>query len=394
MKNESVAVLDIRSFEVTFLIGAKGVNGTFVFRGSKSEKYEGYTTDGFLDAESFRRAISRAVSSVLQNYDGKINGVYVGVPSAFTSVYTKGHTISFPSKRKITSQETDALYEAGLSELMASGRYIRRSEMYFSLGDNRKYFSAESLYGAHTSSLKGALCYYFTTEAFFGEVNPLLERLGFSSISYLPQTLAQAIYLLPEKAREGYAFLLDIGFLSSSVSVIYGNGVVHEESFDFGTGQILLSLMEEFSVEYEKAEEILSSANISGGAVSRELMWTDAEGNSYPVARINDVIKFGLDGICEKVDAFFAKYYRDKSVPGFAQSPLSLTGEGACAITGAAEHISKRLARMTEIVNPDVPYYDKPMYSSRIALLDGALSEQKRKGLRNKILNIFGGKRK
>lgn len=56
MKNESVAVLDIRSYEVTFLIGAKGVNGTFVFRGSKSEKYEGYTTEGFLDVESFCQA--------------------------------------------------------------------------------------------------------------------------------------------------------------------------------------------------------------------------------------------------------------------------------------------------------------------------------------------------
>lgn len=394
MKNESVAVLDIRSFEVTFLIGARGVNGTFVFRGSKSEKYEGYTTDGFLDEESFRRAVSAAVGSVLQNYDGKINGVYVGVPSAFTSVYTKGHTISFPSKRKITSQETDALYEAGLAELLASGKYIRRSEMYFSLGDNRKYFSADGLYGAHSSSLKGALCYYFASDAFYGAVNPLLEGLGFTSIEYMPQTLAQAMYLLPEKAREGYAFLLDVGFLSSSVAVIYGNGVVHEESFDCGAGHILLSIMEELSVDYETAEEILFSANISGGAVAKDLTWTDSEGNAYSVARINDVVKFGLDGICEKVDAFFVKYYRDKSVPGFAQSPLSLTGEGGCVIKGAAEHISKRLGRMTEIVNPDVPYYDKPMYSSRIALLVAALSENERKGLRNKIFNIFGGKRK
>ena len=42
MKNESVAILDIRSSEVSFLLGAKGVNGTFVFSGMHSEKYEGY----------------------------------------------------------------------------------------------------------------------------------------------------------------------------------------------------------------------------------------------------------------------------------------------------------------------------------------------------------------
>lgn len=100
MSNESVAVLDIRSYEVTFLIGAKGVNGTFVFRGSRSEKYEGYSSDGFLDAASFRNAVISAVTSVSQNYEGTIKEIYVGVPAAFTKVYTKGHTISFPSKRK------------------------------------------------------------------------------------------------------------------------------------------------------------------------------------------------------------------------------------------------------------------------------------------------------
>ena len=49
MNNEKVAVLDIRSLNVTFLIGCKGVNGTFIECGNKSEKYGGYTTEGFLD---------------------------------------------------------------------------------------------------------------------------------------------------------------------------------------------------------------------------------------------------------------------------------------------------------------------------------------------------------
>jgi len=393
MRNESVAVLDIRSFGVTFLIGSRGVNDTFVFRGSKSEQYEGYASSEFLDKDSFRQAVSSAVSSVMQNYKGKIDGIYVGVPSAFTSVYTKGQTISFPSKRKITAQEVDVLFEAGLSELLAKGRFICRSPMYFSLGDNRKYFSEKSVYGSVSSCLQGALSYYFATEDFYDTVDPLLTELGFSKIEYVPQMLAQALNLLPEKARDGYAFLLDTGFLSSSVAVVYGNGIVHEESFDCGTGHIIMSLMEAFEVEYEKAEEILNAANISGGSIPKDLQWTDSEGVGYPVAKINDVIKFGLDGICEKVDAFFAKYYKDKSVPGFAQSPLSLTGEGCGAIKGAAEHISKRLGRLTQMICPDVPYYDKPSYSSRIALLTLALTHSETQGKHKKFKNLFGGKR-
>ena len=57
MKKQSVAILDIRSNEVSFLLGSKGVNGTFDYRGSFTEKYEGYCTEGFFDEESFRRAV-------------------------------------------------------------------------------------------------------------------------------------------------------------------------------------------------------------------------------------------------------------------------------------------------------------------------------------------------
>ena len=46
MSRKSVAVLDVRSASVTVLIGERGVNNTFVFKGIHSEAY-----DGFADAE-------------------------------------------------------------------------------------------------------------------------------------------------------------------------------------------------------------------------------------------------------------------------------------------------------------------------------------------------------
>ena len=393
MRNESVAVLDIRSYEVTFLIGSRGVNGTFVFLGSRSEKYEGYSSEGFFDVASFRSAVISAVTSVRQSYEGTIREICVGVPAAFTQVHTKGHTISFPSRRKISAQEIDALYESGLSEILASGHFIRRSDMYFALGDNRKYFDASDLYGIPTASLKGALCYYFASDDFYDAVDSVLKELGFERVEMIPQSLVQAYYLLPERKRDGYALFLDAGFLSSSVSVVYGNGIVHEESFDCGAGYILIALMQGLGVDYGTAEEILASANVSGGAVSKDLMWTDGSGEAYPVREIKEIVKCGLDDLCERVDNFFERYYRDKSTMNFASSPLSVTGEGIGGIGGAAEHIAKRLGRMTRVVYPDLPYYDKPVFSSRIALLSAALSERKKRGLFGRIFNIFGGKK-
>ncbi|MBQ9728768.1 MAG: cell division FtsA domain-containing protein [Clostridia bacterium] len=394
MRNESVAVLDIRSYEVTFSLGEKGVNDTFVSCGSCSERYEGYSTKGFFDEDSFRRAVIATITSVRQTHEGIINEIYVGVPAAFVSVKTKGHTISFTKKRKISAQDVDALFDSGLDELMSPQECIRRSNMYFTFGDNRKYFSEKELYGVPTNLLKGALCYYFADDQFYATVTAVLKDLGVLAVHFIPSTLAQALYLLPEKRREGYAVLLDVGFLNTSISVVYGNGIVHEETFDCGQGTILVELMEALDVDYETAQDMLASANVSGGSVPKDLFWTDErEEHSYSLQGINDVIKRGLDVLCEHIESFFLKYYREKT-SALSGKSVCITGEGVVGIGGATEHISKRLNRLVEIVCPDLPYYDKPSCSSKVALMSIALSDRKKCGLFYRIFNTLGGKKK
>lgn len=395
MRNESVAILDIRSDEVFFSLGAKGVNGTFLISNSHAEKYEGFSVGGFFDGSSLRKAVSDSLNAVRQNYGGKIRSVYVGVPSAFVTLVTKGHTLSFSSKRKVVPADIEYLYESGWNELALGGRCIRRSSMYFSLGDNRRYFSADDLYGIATTSLKGGLCYYCVTETFYSEVTAILHELGIDEVQFIPSTLAQAVYLLPDKKREGYAFLLDVGFTTSSFSVVYGNGIVHEETFDFGVGTVLVALMEELDVDLATAEEILSSSNISGGSVPNDLLWASDFGNvQFPVRLLNDVIKSSLDNLCEQIDCFFEVHYKDKNTSGLSINPISLTGEGISAIKGSKEHISKRLSRLTEVVVPDLPYFDKPSFSSRIALLNTAIADAEKRGWWKRIFNGFGGKKK
>ena len=189
--------------------------------------------------------------------------------------------------------------------------------------------------------------------------------------------------------------MLDFGFLTTSVSVLYGDGIVHEETFDCGVATILVALMQQLGVEYSIAEEILFSANISGGALSEDLRWTtDQDDRSFLVAEINEIIKCSLDILCEGVDDFFSRYYKDKTAPVLMANPISITGEGISAFKGAAEHISKRLNRMTEIVAPGLPYYDKPTFSSRISLLNMATQEMKNENLIQRIFSVFGGKKK
>ncbi len=396
MRNESVAILDIRSNEVTFLLGARGVNGTFVFKGSRSEKFSGYSIEkGFSDVESFQRAVDNAVASVRKNYDGEIREVFVGVPPSEITVLTKGHSNAYPNKRKICLPDIEALYESGLEQLMGTGRCIRRSNMYFTLGDNRKYFTKEDLYGISTTMLKGALSYYFTSVEFYENINNLLKTIGFEQIYLIPSTLAQAVYLFPQRNREGYAFLLDVGYSTSSITVIYGNGIVHEESLNCGIERILLRLKEKFSINDSVAIEMLTSANVSGGILQEGATWTSAQSDTpYLMQEINEEIKYGLDFLCEGISVFFDKRYKEKDALGLGFNPIGITGEGVGYVKGIGEHVSKQLNMLTQIVYPDLPYYDKPMFSSRISLLDMAIADKEKQGFMYKIFNYLGGRRK
>ena len=73
-----------------------------------------------------------------------------------------------------------------------------------------------------------------------------LGEFFFKEIVYLPTSLAEATYLLGKKERAGYAILLDVGYLTSTVSVVYGNGIVHEKSFTSGIAEIKVSKRVEF----------------------------------------------------------------------------------------------------------------------------------------------------
>lgn len=387
MKNERVAVLDVRSFEVNFLIGTKGFNDSFVICGEATEEYEGYSADGFLDEGAFVQAVHSVVNSVLKTYKGKLDKIYVGTPSAFVQVRTVGQNLPFSRRRKISPAEVEMLFDCGQNEIAAQGRYIRHSAMYFAIGNTNKYFSEDELYGTPSSSLRGGLCYYFAKESFCLAVERALGEFFFKEIVYLPTSLAEATYLLGKKERAGYAILLDVGYLTSTVSVVYGNGIVHEKSFTSGIAEIIFYLIKRFDLTPEKAEKVLSCANIAVGDDGLDEPWTDDENVSIPVAMINDVIEYGVDQICDKVNRFLVEHYKNRELV-LPNNTIWVTGEGVDGIKGICDHISRRLEKTVEPLCPDLAYNDKPSQSSKIALLAMAISDRRKK----KAFKLLGGK--
>ena len=389
MKNERVAILDIRSFEITFLIGTKGFNSSYVICGEATEEYEGYSAQGFLDENAFEQALKSAVFSVLKTYRGRLDKIYVGTPSPFVCLRTIGQNLPFSKRRRISPMDVERLFDYGQNEVAETGRCIRRSAMYFAIGNNNKYYAGEEFYGTHSAALRGGLCYYFADEDFCRLVEKALDEFNFSEVVFLPTALAQAEYLLSKRQRAGYAVLVDVGYLTSTLSIVYGDGIVHEKSFTSGVAEIIYYLSNRFGLDVDEAENVLSCANIAVGDDRLDAPWVSEKGISIPVAMINDVIEYGVDQLCDHINRFLDERYKNKDEI-LTNNTIWLTGEGVDKIKGIADHMSRRLEKNIKILSPDLAYNDRPSQSSRLALLAMAISDKQKK----KRLKFFGGKRR
>ena len=105
MRSNCVAILDIRSAEMTAVVGERGVNGTFIIKSKYSCAYDGYAEGELLDVENFISSVADVVKSTLSGGSG-IKSFYVGVPGEFIKLVNADKAISFHSAKK--SQQATA----------------------------------------------------------------------------------------------------------------------------------------------------------------------------------------------------------------------------------------------------------------------------------------------
>ena len=388
MAQKSVAVLDVRSSDVTVFVGERSVNRTFVFKANRTEQYSGYENGQFFTGEgdnSLSLAITRAIAAVEQVCGERIRMLYVGVPGDFTKVISKSQDLGLPKKRKITERDVMQLIETG-KETVKGYRFMRASSMIYVTNDQQRVIDPV---GISTTGLTGCISYYYCSEYFCSAIEDILKERKIS-VKYLPTQFAMASYLIPSETRDECALFLDAGYLASTLCIVLGNGIIEQGSFWAGEGQIAYLIMERLNVPYEVAVSLLHRVNLCGkpaGEEEREQFIYRGNSFEYSPALLVETVEEGLDKVCEKAEAFLEEFDERE----LDYKPLYISGEGLAGIRGAAEHISKRLNRLLEPIVPELPYYNKPAMSSRVALLDMACDDNRKSGLMYRIFNGFGG---
>lgn len=374
MRSRYVAVLDVRSSEITAVVGERGVNNTFIIKSKFTCSYDGYAEGELLDKESFISAISGLVRNTLAS-SGGLKTFYVGVPGEFLKIINTDKVITFQSAKKIHKYDLQTLARMSAPASDKEWRTIRNSCAYYVLSDKRKLINPV---GAVSDSLQGKFSFFKCNGVFIECLTQAFKKFGnIKDLNLIPAPLAEVLYLIEPEKRDECAVLFDLGYISSTYSVVLGNGILYSESFSVGIGHVAFYLMDELDIPFEVATTFLSTVNLNAKEKLESLEECIYDGKTYSFSTetLRDKIKEGLDLVCETIEVC-RQNFSGRNIDG---KPIFITGEGVNTVRGAIDHISGRLVKSVEIISPRVPYYDKPQFSSVFSLLDMALTDESEK---------------
>ena len=370
MRKKQVAVIDVGSSTITAVIGERGINRTFIIKGRYEFEYDGFSDGVFFDEDKLKRILFTVADRIKKTSKNTIDTVYVGVPGEFTKVFVKESQISFSKKKKIQEQDVDTLFEAAFVITSTKYTLINRSAIVYELDDFRRLANPV---GSISEILKGKLSFVLCSNYFIEAVKPALQSAGIAHVECVSSALAQALYLIEAETRDRIAIVTDVGYITTTFSIIQGDGILYQKTFSYGGGYITAAITDNLSVDFELAEKLKRQVSLSSLPSSSGYNLLDGEnGQFYSVEEVKNTIIKSLDVLCEEIsDCMEGSGY---NVPEYV--PIMITGGGITYIRGAKEHLSGRLGAIVEILAPKVPLMDQPTESTILSLMELALTQQ------------------
>lgn len=375
MAYKGVTVLDIGSSAITALIGEKGVNGTFSLKGQSTVPYEGFSEGHFFDEKNLEGAILEAVTDAFESSEITSNEVYVSVPGVFISLDNKKYKIAFGKSRKISQKDVDKLFEDGKSGVKKDGyEIIGSTEIYFALDDSRKVLNPVGV----TSSILGGAITYISCEKYFADlIRAILSKCGVKTVNFVYVGQAEAEYLLTREERDFPSLILDVGYITSEISLHYGNGILAEYSEDFGGGYLMGHLVGAYEISLKDAESLKRQVKFGNQpeANSVYVINSDLGQMSFECEAVNDIVYTEVDSFLGRVSEFIEEYAKNF----FDSLKVYLTGGGISYLKGIKAHLLARLDCPVEILVPKVPLHTKPEEASLFSLIDYAIRDKQKK---------------
>ncbi len=373
MARKNIAVLDVGSSTLSVMIGSLGFGGNVNVKGFAETNYAGFLDGEFLEPEKLESTIASVIALAQENANCKITHLYVGVPAEFGAVVVKQAEIDFFAEHKVTDADITELFEkADVFKDHQKYSVINRAPIYFVADDGERTLKVK---GKITEKLSGLISFNLCDKGFLEDIMPALSEFEFEHVEFLSEQLCESLYLISPDKRDNLAVLVDCGFLTTSVSIVMGDGILSSHHFALGAGHIVSDISTVFEVPLEQAEELRRGISFEEDPEGQvfEVEIEDGETKEIPVSKVFEIVDFRVNQITKMIQKCLDA--SDIALPEF--TPMFLTGGGISYIEGIADKLSDKFGCEITIASPKDPTLNKPYLSSIVSLLDLALRKNK-----------------
>lgn len=381
-----IAVLNVASGGMSAVVGCKRGTDVFVIGSDVEKEYSGFADGEWFNSDETLKTAVEALREVVEISGTRAKTLFVGVPAEFCAVKTKRVSVSLDRTRRVIDADIDYLLKKGDNFDKSKFVTINSSAVYFSADTSDKLYT--DVRGMSASSIEGFVSYILCERSFTDLFDAAAAKAGFKDVRYLSSVWAEGLALFDRDRRDTPFVLIDVGYISSSVSLGRGEGLLDVRSFSMGGAHIAADIFEALEVPYELASEAKELIDLNLSYSEDAVLVSDGEYTVY-AADACEIARARLDVlgdiISEAMDSF------NEEAPSYL--PVYLTGEGIASIRGAKKYLSERIQKNIEIVTPKLPGFGKAADSSKISVLIVAETLSKN-GFWDRIKGVIGGGKK
>jgi len=379
-RTQEVVVMDIGSSKIRILAVEKPNNGIFSVKQIIQQPHDGYYNGEWVDGDNTADALVQAVGR-MRDAGVKFKRLYVSVPSEFCTVKTARTQTSFAKRRKVERSDMLMLYKKGNPfENDMTKTVINYSSVYFTVDGNKKVVDPEGIY---TEELQGYLSYVACQRRLIEFLDKVFQRASVAEVEYTCGMYAEMMCVFDPNVRDGGVVLaIDAGYLSSTVAMMRGDGIMQMRSFPCGKGVFAMWLAEGFEIPFASAETLYDKTDLSYEAREGDAFTVDVvnpngdhEEMSFPIAKVQAYITECIAAFAENVQCILQGFDETLSIT----AGMFLLG-GGLGIRGADECLSKKLNRKVRWAAPTMcPEYKKPMHAGLMGIAHYAFAQEEKK---------------
>jgi len=364
-----VAVIDIGSRSICAYRAEMLSDDNFAVKSSCEIEYSGYMDGEWLDAEEIAPSFERLIEK-LERGASRIKRVYVGVPAGFCQVRTISAGVTFPKAKRVTAQDLQNLYDH-YNPFRDEAVVMHVKPLFFVTDRGEKILSPEKIV---TSSLKAKLSFIACDREVALLLKQILSRMGIKNVTLIQSEYAAAVHLFEREERETGLLLVDIGYLSTCVQYVYGDGVDEMMTVSLGGAFLPAGFSQGLDIPFQAAVILTSKVDLDSHEEGTYTFRFDNQEYSFPISQVNDMakecIKYIASYIKKAIDALHA------DLPAY--TTIFLTGGGLIEVRGGAEYLSKCCGREVVYIRSNVANYAKPYYSTAVGLIFEAIEQEKK----------------